>query len=275
MPLRLTLLDLREPQSDRLMYALSALEDMDEGDTLLIEVDRDPKTLLDQLRPALEKGFSYWVAEEGPEVSRILISCEESIGDQREVSLETIDTTKEDSLKRYIAELESIWGDGKDPELPYKVKDLMEKLLTSVSPQEEWIADLMRKGLPARELYRDQERGFILMGHVHERGHSNPPHDHGSCWVLYSVYHGVVEITTYRRTDDGKVPGRATLEKNEIRRLTPGIVIPYLPGEIHSTFAAEDSVVFRFLSYDLSKVKRYRYVCDGASFRVLSMTEIN
>jgi uncharacterized protein (DUF2249 family) len=60
------------------MHALSALDDMDEGDTLLIEVDRDPQTLLDQLRPALEKDFSYWVAEEGQEIWRILITRESS-----------------------------------------------------------------------------------------------------------------------------------------------------------------------------------------------------
>jgi len=174
-----------------------------------------------------------------------------------------INTKEESSLERYIAEVRSIWGDGKDPELPYKVKGLLEELLTSINPQESWIAQLITEGLPAKELYRDKDHGFILMGHVHGKGHSNSPHDHGPCWVLYGIYHGVTEITTYRRTDDGKVPGRATLEKKELHRLTPGVVIPYLPGEIHSTFAAEHSVVFRFLSHDLNKVKRYRYDLAG------------
>lgn len=171
--------------------------------------------------------------------------------------------TQEGSLGKYITEVRSIWGDGKDPELPYQVKHLLENLLTSTSPQENWIAKLIKEGLPARELYRDKDHGFILMGHVHDKSHSNPSHDHGPCWVLYGVYHGVTEITTYRRTDDAKVPGRATLEKKELHRLTPGVVIPYLPGEIHSTLAVEPSVVFRFLSCDLSKVKRHRYDLAG------------
>ena len=162
------------------------------------------------------------------------------------------------SLNNHIAEVRSIWDDGNDPQLPFKVKALLEKLLTSTSPQEPWIANLIKEGFPRRELCRDKERGFILMGHVHEKGHSNPPHDHGPCWVLYGVYHGVTEITTYRRTDDGKVPGQATLKRKEVHRLTPGMVLPYLPGEIHSTLAAEHSVVLRFLSCDLDKVKRYR-----------------
>jgi len=82
---------------------------------------------------------------------------------------------------------------------------------------------------------------------------------------------GAVEITTYRRNDDGKVPGRATLEKREFHRLTPGCVVPYIPGEIHSTFSPEPSVVLRFLSCDVNSVKRYRYVCNGLGFRVEEM----
>jgi len=171
-----------------------------------------------------------------------------------------INADKEDnSLERFTAEVRSIWGDGNDPELPFKVKGLLEKLLTSTSPQERWIAKLIREGLPARELYRDKEHGFIQMGHVHEKGHSNSPHDHGPCWVPYGVYHGVTEITTYRRTDNGRVAGRATLEKKKVHRLTPGMVLPYFPGDIHSTLTVEHSVVLRFLSHDLSKVKRHRY----------------
>ncbi|TAK06986.1 hypothetical protein EPO44_04695 [bacterium] len=166
---------------------------------------------------------------------------------------------EESSLERYIADVRSVWGDGNNPQLPFKVKALMEKLLTSTNPKEPWIAQLITEGLPAKELYRDKQHGFILMGHVHGKGHSNSPHDHGPCWVLYGVYHGVTEITTYRCTDNGRVAGRATLEKKEVHRLTRGMVLPYLPGEIHSTFAAEHSVVFRFLSHDLSKVKRHRY----------------
>jgi hypothetical protein len=181
-------------------------------------------------------------------------------------------TRQESSLEKYIGDVRLVWGDGRDPQLPFKVTALMERLLTSINPQEPWIAELIKEGLPARELYRDKEHGFIQMGHVHEKGHSNAPHDHGPCWVLYGVYHGVTEITTCRRTDDGKAPGRATLQKKELHRLTPGVVFAYLPGEIHSTFASEPTVVLRFLSYDLNKVKRCRYICDGIGFQVEEIT---
>ena len=65
------------------------------------------------------------------------------------------------SLERYIAEVRSVWGDGKDPQLPFKVKALMEKLFASTSPDDPWMDELIRDGKPSRELYRDPDFGFI------------------------------------------------------------------------------------------------------------------
>ncbi len=83
MPLRPFVLDLREhPLSDRPMRFLLSLEQMSSGDTLLVVSDRDPDALLQQLKPVLEKGLTYWIPEAGPEIWHILISCGEAIGDQ-------------------------------------------------------------------------------------------------------------------------------------------------------------------------------------------------
>ena len=65
---------------------------------------------------------------------------------------------------------------------------------------------------------------------------------------------------TYQRVDDGKEPGRAILEKKELHRLSPEVVYSYLPGDIHlDKTVVAPAVIFRFLSYDLEKVQRYRY----------------
>ncbi len=164
------------------------------------------------------------------------------------------------SLEQFVIDVRSAWGNGEDRELPFKVKTLMEKLLASTSPDEFWMAYLLKQGKPAKELYRDPDFGFVQMAHVHQPGHKNSPHDHGPCWVVYGVYKGEIEISTYQRTDGGKEQGKASLETKEVHRLTPGVVYPYLSREIHSTRAIEaPSVVFRFLSYDLEKVRRQRY----------------
>ncbi len=163
------------------------------------------------------------------------------------------------SLDQFMADLRSIWGDGKDPQLPSRARALLEGMLKGASPDEPWMMQLITEGAPARELYRDPDHDFILKGHIHPLGHGSSPHDHGPYWVLYGVYQGEIEISKYRRADDGSLPGKASLEKIESARLTPGVVKPYLPGDIHTTRAIASSVVFRFLSGDVNAVKRHRY----------------
>jgi hypothetical protein len=176
------------------------------------------------------------------------------------------ETKETNSFERYIAQIRSVWGDGKDPQLPFKVKALMEKLFIDTSPDEPWMDELIRARKPSRELYRDRDLGFIQMGHFHKQGHGNKPHDHGPCWVVYGSYQGVTEITKYKRVDDGSKPGLAALEKERLDRLSPRVVQPYLPGDIHSTNAVEGpAVVFRFLSSDLEKVERYRYNTENGT----------
>lgn len=70
-------------------------------------------------------------------------------------------SVKGDLFETYIAEIRSIWSDGNDPQLPFKVKSLMEKLLTSTSPDDPWMAQLIREGKPAKELYRDPDYVFV------------------------------------------------------------------------------------------------------------------
>lgn len=225
---------------------------------MTVVTDRDPEPLLHQLKPVLERGLILGKPEAGSGIWRITVSCCEAHNDPKEVSLTTLDSAKTDSLHQYVAEVRSLWGDGNDPQLPFKVKELLEKLLLSINPQEAWVAKLIREGLSSKELYRDKEYGFIQMGHVHQKGHETPPHDPGACWILYGVYHGVAEITTYQRTDDGNTPGKATLKKKDFRRLTAGVVVPFLPGEIHSVLTREHSVIFRFLSHALKDEQRHR-----------------
>jgi len=164
------------------------------------------------------------------------------------------------SLDRFVEETRQAWGSGQHPQLPYRIRGALERMIGAADPAEPWFNRLVTERLPARELYRDRDHGFILMGHVHPAGHQNQPHDHGPCWVVYGVARGEVEITSYRRTDSAGIPGQAALEKEDAVRLTPGAARPYLTGDIHSTRAlVPGSLVFRFLSGDLDKAERCRY----------------
>lgn len=83
MPLRPLLLDLREHLlRERPMRFLLSLKRMAPDETLLVVCDHDPSGLLGELKPVLEKEFTCWVTEDGPQIWRILISRPE---DQRQI----------------------------------------------------------------------------------------------------------------------------------------------------------------------------------------------
>lgn len=171
--------------------------------------------------------------------------------------------TVHDSLASFVERLRVIWSDGTDRVLPMRAQRLMEELLKEAQPTEPWLRELLNTKAAKLEIYRDPDKGFILMGHVLERRHDRPPHDHGSHWVLYGVYSGAVEITKWCRTDEGVTPGRATLDVEEVVVLKAGSVRPYQQGEIHSVKKADEApesdVVFRFLSGDLDRTGQQRY----------------
>lgn len=177
-------------------------------------------------------------------------------------------TDEQDSLTRYVEALRALWGDGKDEQLPYKAQGLLEELLISTSPFEPWIASLIAGSRPAKQLYRDTEKAFVQVGYIHEKGYRTSPHDHGPCWVLHGVYHGATEITTYTRLTARAPSGRFFLQPKETRRLTQGIAVLYLPGEIHSMFVPEPSVILTLFSQDPRTVERNHYHFDGIGFRL-------
>jgi len=77
MPLRPSLLDLRQyPLCERPLQTCSSLEGMVTGETLIVVNDHDPHALLQQLRPILERNFTYWITEDGPQTWRIIFSRE-------------------------------------------------------------------------------------------------------------------------------------------------------------------------------------------------------
>jgi predicted metal-dependent enzyme (double-stranded beta helix superfamily) len=170
-------------------------------------------------------------------------------------------------FSRYIAEAHDVWGRGlRGAEAADAVRAAMVQFLNEASENEAWAAGILRDRPPGRELYRDPEFGFIQMGHFHAGGHTTSPHDHGPCWVVYGVYRGEIEIPTFRR--DGAADDReARLTQIEAKRLGAGVAYAYLPGQIHATRAqaAEGSVVLRFLSEDLQKVKRSHYTWSQVS----------
>jgi hypothetical protein len=122
--------------------------------------------------------------------------------------------------------------------------------LANASPDEPWLAELLRDEPASRELYRDPLHGFVLLAHVEKTGLYRPPHDHGRSWVIYAVQTGVSEMGTYVHVDDDC--GQARLVKRNSTLVMPGQAQVYLPGDIHDTMCiAGPALLFRFTERDL------------------------
>jgi hypothetical protein len=130
--------------------------------------------------------------------------------------------------------------------------------LVTTPTTEPWLTSLHADAPDSRELLRDPEHGFLLLGHVEPAGLYRPPHDHGRGWVLYAVARGASEMSTYRRVHD--LRGDTVLVKRETFVMRPGDVRVFLPGDIHDTLSKEGPLtLLRFTSRDFKKEEITRY----------------
>ena len=154
------------------------------------------------------------------------------------------------TLEESMMALSSIWGP-----LTTELADasrLYIEALAKASPEEPWLAELLRDLPASRELYRDPVHGFVLLAHAEPTGLYRPPHDHGRSWVVYAVQWGESEMGTYARVEapDGKV----RLVRRNATLVTPGMAQVYLPGDIHDTLCISGpALLFRFTERDLKR----------------------
>ncbi len=165
------------------------------------------------------------------------------------------------TLEESMAAVSIIWGP-LTTEL-VEASRLHIELLAKTSPDEPWLAELLRDQPASRELYRDPAHGFVLLAHVEKTGLYRLPHDHGRGWVIYAVQQGESEMGTYGRVEGED--GRVRLVKRNATLVKPGMAQVYLPGDIHDTLCvAGPALLFRFTERDLKtedlvehKVTRY------------------
>lgn len=154
------------------------------------------------------------------------------------------------SLEMFTSVLNKVWGEPSS-ELTLKSKQLLE-VLAQTCFDDEWYRDLRDNQYPAKEIYRSEANGFILMGHVENKGELSPPHDHGNGWVLYSTVQGQVNMGIYHKHI--KRDGSLQIIQKDAYSLKPGECSVYLQGDIHDTHTVEDNtVMLRLTSCDFSE----------------------
>ncbi len=89
------------------------------------------------------------------------------------------------------------------------------------------------KGSRRYLLQEDPDGRFAIYLLALNPGNSTQPHDH-TTWAVVSAVDGQELNRVYRRTDDGSVPGHASLEPVREVMVEPGRGIALMPDDIHS-----------------------------------------
>ncbi|MFS1524004.1 hypothetical protein ACL7TT_07800 [Microbulbifer sp. 2304DJ12-6] len=159
----------------------------------------------------------------------------------------------ENALDSGIAGLCKSWT-GLNSDTIIQCRAVLARLAAS-SRSESWLAELHERKAPTAELYRDPERGFILLAHVETQGLYRNPHNHGDGWVFYALQHGAVEMSTYGQFKE-QVNGEGLVSRGAYT-MKAGDCSAFLPGDIHDTLClSEYSLMFRLTSCDFSVEKR-------------------
>lgn len=154
------------------------------------------------------------------------------------------------SLEKFVTSLSKEWGEPSS-ELTLTSKLLLQEL-TETCQHDDWFQTLLSEQTPVKEIYRDEQHGFILMGHVEHKGELSPPHDHGDGWVLYATVNGQVNMGLYNKVT--RNDGGFDIVQKDSYPLKHGQCSVYLPGDIHDTHTVEDNtVMLRLTSCDFNK----------------------
>lgn len=82
-------------------------------------------------------------------------------------------------------------------------------------------------------LSEDPDHRFALYMSVGRTGKETPPHDH-TTWAVIVGLKGKEHNRFYRRTDDGSVAGRGTVEESHRHTVEKGTGVCLMPDDIHS-----------------------------------------
>ena len=153
-------------------------------------------------------------------------------------------------LETFIAKIKQHWS-GLNSETVAQVRQLLIDL-TQTSPDEPWLQEIINERPAAKELYRDVERGFILLAHSEEKGMYRQPHNHGAGWVFYAVQSGEMAMATFLNITSTHGETRLVSRGSDV--MLSGQCRVFLPGDIHDTRClTEGFIQFRLTSTDLKK----------------------
>ena len=152
-----------------------------------------------------------------------------------------------------------------------KGREILARHLEKLLVDKDFVAAHLGRDKPSGSeiLYKDPEFDFQVMAHTNRGPSKNTPHCHGPSWVVYDMAMNHVEMTEWKRTDDGSRDGHAELEITDQYVMNEGEAHVYNEGVIHSLNRPLESRLVRVTGCDLDKTLRYRYDPGKQAVKVL------
>lgn len=161
------------------------------------------------------------------------------------------------TLEQFCADARSALAEDTGPAGRETLARHLEKLLGDAA----FVAERLGPDQPSgsETAYVDPEFGFRVRLHTNRAPSDNSPHCHGPSWVVYGMAMNHVEMTEWKRIDDGSRDGYAELEIGRRYVLGEGKARVYNEGVIHSLNRPLETRLVRVTGTDLDKTLRYRY----------------
>lgn len=172
------------------------------------------------------------------------------------------------TLEQFCADARAALAEDPGPAGRERLARHLEKLLVEPEFVAAHLGPDKRSG--AECLYEDPDFGFMVMAHTNRASSKNTPHCHGPSWVVYGMAMNFVDMTEWKRLDDGAREGHAELEVDRKYRLEEGKAHVYNEGVIHSLDRPLETRLVRVTGCDLDRTLRYRYDPGRNAVKVLT-----
>ena len=105
----------------------------------------------------------------------------------------------------------------------------------------------------------DPETDIYVIVHGGRKGGSSPPHDHGTCSVIYGNFTGHTVMKRWNRLDGGGSEGQARLEVAREYTVGAGEATAFAQGDIHSIDYPDGAFFVRVTVGDVEQQKTHRF----------------
>jgi len=169
------------------------------------------------------------------------------------------------TLESFASDVHRILQEDPSPVGREKVRNLVQEALKD----EKFVGAYVNDNTPDRQvIYEDPELGFCICAHVNRDPREANPHDHGSSWAIYGQALKHTEMSEWKRTDDGSVPGKAAIEKAKTYRMERGQSGIFQNRAIHSIAYPAGARFIRVTGTNLENIARGRYNSEAGTMVV-------